>query len=200
MEQPEKFSLAETNSTQMDILAATAYFQKGDMERGTRLIELEISHHPTNDDMLTTAAQIYLARGLPTNALAVIDRKLRLSPDDIGWLYSKGYVSIQIRNYDAAVVALSRVLSMQTNNYDVLFKRAGAYLQLGKLDQARADYASLQQSFTNSPQAAYGLGEIAWRKHETNDAVRNYGIYLANAPTNTAEAKTVSERLRELKK
>ena len=200
MEQPEKFSLAETNSTQMDILAATAYFQKGDMERGTRLIELEISRHPTNDDMLTTAAQIYLARGLPTNALAVIDRKLRLSPDDVGWLYSKGYVSIQIRNYDAAVVALSRVLSMQTNNHDVLFKRAGAYLQLGKLDQARADYASLQQSFTNSFQIAYGLGEIAWRKHETNEAIKNYEIYLANAPTNTTEAKTVSERLRELKK
>jgi tetratricopeptide (TPR) repeat protein len=200
MEQPEKFSLAETNSTQLNILAATAYFQKNDVEHGTRLIELEISRHPTNDDMLTTAAQIYLARGLPASALGVIDRKLRLSPDDVGWLYNKGYVSIQLQKYDDAIAALSRVLAVQTNNYDALFKRAGAYLQTGKLDEARADYANLQQSFTNSTQAAYGLGEIAWRKHETNDAIKNYGIYLATANTNTVEAKTASERLRELKK
>jgi tetratricopeptide (TPR) repeat protein len=200
MEQPEKFSLDENNSTQLNILAATAYFQKNDVERGTRLIELEISRHPTNDDMLTTAAQIYLARGLPANALAVIDRKLRLSPDDVSWLYNKGCVSIQLQKYDDAIAALSRVIAVQTNNYDALFKRAGAYLQLGKLDEARADYTDLQQSFTNSPQAAYGLAEIAWRRHETNDAIVNYEIYIANAPTNTTEAKTVSQRLRELKK
>jgi tetratricopeptide (TPR) repeat protein len=198
MEQPEKFSLAETNSTQLNILAATAYFQKNDIEHGTRLIELEISRHPTNDDILTTATQIYLARGLPANALAVIDRKLNYSPDDINWLYNKGYVAIQLQKYDVAIAALSRVLAVQTNNYDALFKRAGAYLQLGKLDEAGADYASLQQSFTNSVQAAYGLGEIAWRKHETNEAIRNYGIYLANAPANTAEATNIVERLKSL--
>lgn len=200
MEQPEKFSLDENNSAQLNVLAATAYFQKNDIENGTRLIELEISRHPTNDDMLATAAQIYLARGLPTNALAVIDRKLRLSPDDAVWLYSKGYVCLQLQKYDEAIAALSRVLAVQTNNYDALFKRAGAYLQIGKLDEARADYASLQQSFTNSPQAAYGLGEIAWRRHETNDAIKNYGIYLANLPANNAPATNVLQRLRELKK
>ncbi|HTA94713.1 MAG TPA: tetratricopeptide repeat protein, partial [Verrucomicrobiae bacterium] len=199
MEQPEKFSLAEANSTQLNILAATAYFQKNDVEHGTRLIELEISRHPTNDDILTTATQIYLARGLPASALGVIDRKLSFSPDDVNWLYNKGYVAIQLQKYDVAIAALSRVLAVQTNNYDALFKRAGAYLQLGKLDEARADYASLQQSFTNSAQAAYSLGEIAWRKHETNEAARNYGIYLANAPANTAEATNIVERLKSLK-
>ena len=59
----------------------------------------------------------------------------------------------------------------------------------------------MQQTFTNSFQVAYGLGEIAWRQHDTNEAIRNYKIYLANANTNTAEATNVIlERLRELKK
>ena len=57
----------------------------------------------------------------------------------------------------------------------------------------------MQQSFTNSFRIAYGLGEIAWRKHETNEAIRNYKIYLANANTNTAEAANIIQRLRELK-
>ena len=47
--------------------------------------------------------------------------------------------------------------------------------------------------------SACGLGEIAWRQHDTNEAIRNYKIYLANANTNTEEATNVMQRLRELK-
>ena len=79
------------------------------------------------------------------------------------------------------------------------FNRAIACLDSGKFDAARADFKTLQQSFTNSFQVAYGLGEIAWRQHDTNEAIRNYKLYLANANTNTAEATNVIQRLRELK-
>jgi len=46
---------------------------------------------------------------------------------------------------------------------------------------------------------AFGLGEIAWRQHDTNEAIRNYKLYLACANTNTEEATNVMQRLRELK-
>jgi predicted Zn-dependent protease len=92
------------------------------------------------------------------------------------------------------------VISAQTNNATARFDRAIAYLDSGKLDDARADYEILRQTFTNSFQVDYGLGEIAYREHKTNDAVKYYQLYLTTARTNTAEAKTVAERLRELKK
>ncbi|HEX7619502.1 MAG TPA: tetratricopeptide repeat protein, partial [Verrucomicrobiae bacterium] len=150
--------------------------------------------------VLAAATQAFMVRGLFDKALRAIDHRLRMAPDDPAWLYSKGYVSIQLKNYDAAIVALSRVLAVQTNNNDALFNRAIANLDADRLDAARADYLRLQRSFSNSFQVAYGLGEIAWRQHDTNEAVRNYAIYLANANTNSGEAKTVLERLRELKK
>ena len=90
LEQPEKFSLTATNSTQLNILAAAAYFQKNDNTRGIELVETEISRQPTNDVLLVTAVQIYLQRGLYTNALAIIDRKLQTAPDDPVWLFGKG--------------------------------------------------------------------------------------------------------------
>jgi tetratricopeptide (TPR) repeat protein len=198
--QPERFSLTETNSTQLDILAAAAYFQKNQNARGTELLETEISRHPTNDDLLATAAQAYLARGLFTNALAVINHKLQSAPDDPAWLFSKGYVFMQLKNYDDAIATLTRVLSIQTNNPQALFNRALANLDSDRLDAARADYETLGQTFTNSFQVAYGLGEIAWRKHETNEAIKNYEIYLSNAKTNTAESAKVVERLKSLKR
>ena len=196
--QPARFSLNATNSTQLNIFTAAAYFQKTNLARGSELLEMEISRHPTNDDLLIVAAQAYTTRGLFTNALAVIDRKLRLTPDDPTWLFGKGYTSIQVKAYDEAIAALTRLLALQPNNKDALFNRAIASLNSDKLDAARADYQKLQQTFTNSFQISYGLGEIAWRKHETNEAVKNYKAYLANANTNTAEAKSIIQRLQEI--
>ena len=66
-------------------------------------------------------------------------------------------------------------------------------------DAARADFEKLGQTFTNSFHVAYGLGEIAWRNHETNEAIKQYQAYLATANTNTAEATNIIQRLRELK-
>ncbi|HEX3890318.1 MAG TPA: tetratricopeptide repeat protein [Verrucomicrobiae bacterium] len=200
LEQPEKFSVSENDGIQLHLLAAAVDFQKNDTARGTELIEAEISSHPTNDDLLVTAAQAYMARGLFPSALAVINRKLKSAPDDPAWLFNKGYVFIQLKNYDDAIAALTRVLSIQTNNPQALFNRAIANLDSGKLDAAHADYETLRQTFTNSFQIAYGLGEIAWRKHETNEAIQNYELYLASAKTNTAEATNIVERLKLLKR
>ena len=198
--QPEKFSLVATNETQLHVLAAAAYFQETNSTRGAELLESEIALHPADNDLLAAAAQAYMTRGLFTNALGVINRKLESAPDDPNWLYSKGYVSIQLKNYAAAIAALTRVLAVQTNNNDALFNRAIANLDSDRLDAAHADYLRLQQTYTNAFQVAYGLGEIAWRQHDTNEAIRNYAIYLANANTNSDEAQTILERLRELKK
>jgi tetratricopeptide (TPR) repeat protein len=200
LEQPEKFSLGETNETQLDLFAAAAYFQKNDTVTGIRLIETELSRHPTNDDLFVTAAQAYLAHGLFPNALSVINRKLEYAPDDPTWLFSKGYVSIQVKDYNTAISTLTRVLAIQTNNPQALFNRAIAYLQSDRLAEASADYTTLRQTYTNSVQVAYGLGEIAWRRHDTNEAIRNYETYLANAKTNTAEATNIIGRLKSLKR
>jgi tetratricopeptide (TPR) repeat protein len=199
LEQPERFSLAKANTTQMNVIAAAAYLQKNDYAQGTQLLETEIALHPDDTNLLNATVQVYLNHSLFTNALVIIDRQLKLAPNDPAWLFSRGYVSIQAQAYDDAIDAFTRVLATQTNNSPALFNRALACLDSGKLDAARADYKTLQQSLTNSFQVAYGLGEIAWRQHETNEAIKNYKLYLANANTNTAEATNVIQRLRELK-
>jgi tetratricopeptide (TPR) repeat protein len=199
LEQPERFSLTRANQAQLNIIAAAAYLQKNDLARGTQLFETEIALHPTDNNLFTYVVQTYLSYGLFTNALTVIDHKLRLTPDDPALLFNRGYVSVQCKAYDDAIDAFTRVLAIQTNNPTARFNRALARLDSGKLDAARADYKMLQQSLTNSFQVAYGLGEIAWRQHDTNEAIRNYKLYLANADTNTEEATNVIRRLRELK-
>ena len=197
---PARFSLTEDNTTGMNTLRAAAYFQKNENARGLALLENEIHRHPDNDTLLTASVQACMIHGLYTNALAIIAYKLKQTPDDPKWIFAKGYAELQNANYDSAIASLTRVLELETNNPTALFNRALAYLDSGNLDAARTDYIRLQSSYTNSFQVAYGLGEIAWRRHDTGEAIRNYEIYLTNANTNTAEATNVIARLRELKK
>jgi tetratricopeptide (TPR) repeat protein len=197
--QPEKFPLNETNQMQLAIMETAAYFQKDKLSRGVQVLNAEISRNPTNNDLLDTAMQLYTAKGLFTNALTVIDSRLRDVPDDANWLFNQGYVCLQLKDYDQAIAALTRVLSLQPDNSNARFNRALACLGSDRLDDARADYENLSQTFTNSFRIEYGLGEVAWRQRHTNDAIKYYNLYLANANTNTAEATNVIRRLRQLR-
>ena len=197
---PFRFSLNEKNSTEINVLAAAGYFQRNDLPHGTELLDLEVSRHPEDVNLLTSATQAFFMHGLYTNALRVIERRLAQTPDDPQWLFGKGYANLQIANYNKAIAAFTRVITIATNDPTARFNRALAYLQNDQLDLARADYAALQTSYTNSFQIAFGLAEVAWRQHRTNDAVDNYKLYLANAPTNSAEFKTVHARLDQLHK
>jgi tetratricopeptide (TPR) repeat protein len=199
MDHPQQFFLAPEDSTQINILAAAAYFQKNDVTQGSHLFEMEISRNPDNDDLLTTAARIYISRGMYSNALEVANLKLSRSPNNLTWLLVKGYVENQLKQYDDAIVTLNHALAIQKDSPDALLQRANAYFNSGKLAKAQTDYEAVQQTHNNSPEVAYGLGEIAWHEYNTNEAIRNFEIYLAGSPTNSAETKTVLEQLHGLK-
>jgi tetratricopeptide (TPR) repeat protein len=197
---PGRFGLNEKNSTELNVIASAAYFQMDEIPRGVELLDREVSHHPDDNILLTAAAQAYVMHGLYTNALHIINRRLTQTPDDVQWLFGQGFVNLQLAHYDKAITALTRVIEISTNDPTARFNRAVAYLQSGRLNDARADYAALQTTYTNSYQVAFGLAEVAWRQHATNEAVHNYQLYLANAPTNSVEFKTVQDRLNQLQK
>jgi TolA-binding protein len=66
---------------------------------------------------------------------------------------------------------------------------------MNDLKSAQSDYQQLLQAYPKSFQIAYHLGEIAWRDRDTNQALQNYTIYLANAPTNSAEFNEIRQRV-----
>ena len=147
---------------------------------------------------------MYLNYGRYSNALAMLERQLQLLPDDPNTLVNKGYVCIQLGNYTQAVPPLSKAVALETNHSSevyntALLNLAIAYLKSDQLEAAQTNYETLQKAFPTAFRVYYGLGEIAYRKKDTNAAIRNYQLYLANARTNSDEARIVLERLKELK-
>ena len=106
---------------------------------------------------------------------------------------------MQLSRYAAAITTLTAALALAPSNPVVRLNRAIASLRAGELDAAQADYEQLLQISPHSYKVVFGLGEIAWRRQDTNAAIRNYQLYLANTATNTPEATNVIARLKELR-
>lgn len=197
-QQPERFALTATNRVEFLALEAAAHFALNNALTADRLLQNAIAREPTNYFLLSSGAQVYLRNGHLTNALDWLNRQLRLQPNDTNALMSKGYVCLQLGAFGEAIPTLTRLLSLQPANHYALLNRAIANLQSSQLDAAQADYQSLHRQLTNAWQAHFGLGEVAWRRRLTNDAIHYYTLYLSNAPPRSAESKMVGERLRQL--
>jgi tetratricopeptide (TPR) repeat protein len=199
LDHPNDFSLSDSDTGELYMLASAAYFQKNQLAEGSHLLEMEVARNPTNETLLTSVQQIYVNRKMYSNALAVTDRKLLLTPNEPDVLYTKGYLYNQLKKYGDAIAALNLVLAIQTTNEAALLERGNAYMGNGNLDAARADFEKLMLSHTNAYDITFKLGDVAWRQHNDSEAVRYFESYLAQAPTNTAEAQIVVKRLTELK-
>ncbi len=138
-----------------------------------------------------------------SNALVAANRALSMAPDNQEALFLKSATLLELGSYSEAIPILTRLLSVQTNNNSrltVQFNRAIAYLHSDQLDQAKQDYEVLAKANPKVYQIYYGLGEIAYRQKDPAAAVKNYELYLANAPAGTHEAEFVNTRLQGLKK
>jgi tetratricopeptide (TPR) repeat protein len=193
---------AEPGVGKNDILAveAQALFTANRTEEAERRLRENMEKYPKDVNLLTLVFQISASFKSYTNALLAIEHALEIKPDDIGNLVNKGYIAIQIGDFQKAIPALTTALSIDTNNTPAKLNRAIAYLGAGQLDEARQDYEALEKIFPNAFQVYYGLGEIAWRKKDTNAAIQYYDLYLANdRGAGSDETNTIGQRLESLR-
>jgi tetratricopeptide (TPR) repeat protein len=197
--QPSLLEATRTNRTEFLFVETSAHLAQNDLKGAEAAVQAAVAQYPGDAALLATATQVYMKYGRYSNALTTIKQELNLAPTNMNALVNKGFACIQIGAFDQAIPPLTQALAIDTNNYSALLNRAIACLRANKLEAAQRDYELLQKAFPTAFQIYYGLAEIAWRKKDTNAAVRNYQLYLVNAQTNTAEAKFVSERLKQLK-
>lgn len=196
---PALFKVDASTEAQVVFVNATAHFTKNDPERGDLILNKALAKNPKDENLLAAVVQVSIANGRYSNALTVVERLLKLRPDEETALVNKGYLHLQLGNFDEAISALTRVLSNQTTNHSARLNRAIAYLRAERLDEAKQDYEVLLQAFPNQYQIYYGLGEVAWRKKDTNAAIRYYELYLTNSVPHSEETKFVGDRLKQLK-
>lgn len=199
VQNPARFELSETNRIDALSLMARGHLLRQEPVAAETVLEAAVKESPTNNYLLATVVGIYSESGLFSNALAIVERQLRINPTDASSLLNKGFCEIQLKNFGEAINTMTRLLTLTTNNPNALLNRAIAYLQNNQLEPAQQDYDTLLRDFPPARQVFYGLGEISYRRKDTNAAVRHYESYRSNSVPNSAEAKFVEDRLRELR-
>ncbi|HYG35201.1 MAG TPA: tetratricopeptide repeat protein, partial [Clostridia bacterium] len=197
--------LNRTNEMQLLWVETAAHLARSDLAGAENSIKAALQRFPADEDVLSVATKVYMDFGHYSNALTTIDQQLKIRPNNEGALFYKGNACLQLNEFGPAIDALTRLLNLETNTTSTvrqlsLFMRARAYMGSDRLDLAQKDYEILAQALPNEFPVYYDLGEIAYRKKDTRAAIRNYELYLKNAPTNFVDdIKLVNTRLQELK-
>jgi tetratricopeptide (TPR) repeat protein len=177
---------------------ATAMRALGETNEAVACIEDFVSRYGEQSEVVASAADLYAASGQLERELALVEELVKRDPNNPDLLVHKAVTLLRLARYDDAAATLSKALFLSPSDEAALLYRAIAYLGAGQLDASREDYEQLLRATGNSKLALFGLGAIAWRKHETNAAVDYYEQYLSNAIPGSTQFKIASQRLKEL--
>lgn len=191
--------LSLANQHELTRLEAWAYSFQTNLPAAVKVIEEARQKDPGEPSLPETLSQIYLQNGQFTNALTSLEHQLKLDPNNLKALFNKGALLIQLRQFEPAIGVLSRVLESEPKNDAARMNRAIANLQSGKLDDAESDYKILLELIPDYYRAYYGLGEIARKRNNREEAVKAYENYLRTASSDAEETQIVRKVLAELK-
>jgi tetratricopeptide (TPR) repeat protein len=200
----QTLGLSSTNQTELLVAEVAARLSKKDLPGAQHAVHAAFTRSPENTDLLGAATKVFMDFHYFTNALETIDRHLRLSPENPGVLFNRGCACLQLNQFKEAIDSLSRVIDMGTNNpvdlYELaVFVRGRAFLGDEKLDEAQSDFEIIRKAHPDAFQPYFGLGEVADHRKDTNTAIKNYQLALANTATNSPDANTIVSRLRDLR-
>lgn len=177
---------------------ATVLFVNDKPLEAEQVLQQAMQNDPSNEDVLGMVAQTSLVFRRYTNTLSALDRHLKLKPDDVGTLVNKGLILSQLEDFTNAIATFTRVLNLETNNYNAMLHRGYACFKSDRLAEARCDYEALRKVFPSSLEVNSGLAEIALRLKDTNSALHYYRLCLSNSNPNLEQSRSINERIKSL--
>jgi tetratricopeptide (TPR) repeat protein len=194
---------------------AWAHYSQSNFPAAQKIMEKVVRDFPQLDASYSTHSQLHIVYALKlraegdeaganlqlTNALKVIEKQIDLQPANPTAWFNSGYILYEVRDYDRAVAAFTKVLDLTQRNEAALLNRAMAHVQARHWDAAKRDYRELLDNFTSTDyRVYYGLGEIAYQQKDWRAAREYYKGYLRYVPPQSGESKAVRARVEEIKK
>ncbi|MGO3182539.1 MAG: tetratricopeptide repeat protein [Aequorivita sp.] len=113
-----------------------------------------------------------------------LDSAIALDPEYSRALTLRGDLLLSSGKYERAIVDFDRVLKNESDNLDVLFKRAECHVQLNHDSEAEADYTRLTELNAYLPTAFFRKGFYsAKRNYHQPDSLKNAISYYDQAIT-----------------
>ena len=179
----------------------------GKYDESIKSVDEVLRTEPSNLPALLYKAYVALQARKLVLAREAVERALRLDPENEQALIYMASIQIEDKKYEAAISALDMILDRSPDHVLALRNRAVAFLKSEKLDEAAVDFTHLQQLTPISHVPYFGLGEIAYKRKNTKEALKNYEQYLKLlenpsfivTPELAAERDQIRQRVEQLK-
>lgn len=123
------------------------------------------------DGLLIDAVQKY-EDGQYQEAIALLDRIIKNSPDnDAAWYY-KGLCGIKLKNASVAEDGLKKAVSLDSVNYWYRYMLAGLYGMTGRNDLTISMYESLLKDFPKRGELYYNLANLYINQNQMDQALK----------------------------
>lgn len=103
-----------------------------------------------------------------------LDQRLGFTRYEADAAYKRALEAYRKGDYDAALDLLNAALDAQPGRSELLAARGLVYLEDGEKDRARADFEAALKAFPYEMLAQYGLGAIAYREGQWEQALDHF--------------------------
>lgn len=194
-------SLTEENKVELTQYEAWAYASQKEVGKAEKTLQAALTQFPNSAEILNnTLVELYMENGGITNAFAVLQAQIAAQPENVNPMINYAALKIRNKEFADAIAMTDRILKIDPKNTFALMNRAIACLEAGRLDDAEQSYNQLLPLLQSPVYSIYyGLGEIAYRKKNKEEALKNFDRYLQLIPAKSPEARLVKDRIKNLK-
>lgn len=192
-------ALTEGADIELSQLEARCWANQTNFAKASSIMEAVRERHPRSGEIDEFIMRAYLSYGDFTNGLRTARENVASHPGSADALVTESYVLLMMNRPEDAIPVLDRALAI-TNSPKALLNRGGAYTQIGKLNEAEADYKSVKNYPEGNYQLHYGLATIAIKRGDTNSAIQHFELCVLNSRPGTVEWQQAKTHLSFYKK
>ncbi len=156
------------------------YLRAGKVEQAESLARKAVLKEPNNVEYLATLGGALAAGRKFEEAKQQYARIAELDPTNPKSPLLIGILEAEGGDLDAGIRTLSKAIDDSEDNFMAYFYRAKIYLELEKLDKAKADLAKCQAMRPSFVEAGTALGLLHERLGEEEEAIQAYGQIRGN--------------------
>ncbi len=174
---------------------ARVFVSMGKREEAQQVLDRSLAESPFSVSARLARAEFFRQGGDLKAAEADLSILERFKPDSLEVKEQRAYIAIERKNYDRGVTFLGAVLKKNPENDLARLRRAQAYVQWGKLEQATPDFVQLSERLPDNAQVQVTLGEHYVRLKQYKQAETAYQF----AMTLEARSAPLHEKIGDLR-
>jgi predicted Zn-dependent protease len=200
----DEVTLANPDNAGLKVKKAELLLTLKQSEKAHLLIDQAMALKPKDSSMMLYAAFVNIQEKKFDEATKLLDKILESDSENVQALIYKANIAIEKKEDNKSFEALDKALQIQPSNVPALRNRAILNLRLNNLSAAKRDYETLQRILPRSHIVFYGLGDIAYKRKDFDEAAKYFESYLKYAPATGSkelleERDAVRKRLAEIR-